>query len=133
MIFRRIIALGFGILLIGLGIAGCSSPTSSNAIDEIPNESAKERALDAEEAYLKAQFRNASCVESWGTYATAGIDRNATIINRTADGVYVEVTHPYWYGTDDNTEVDDGSTALYLVKHETVHRIRGDDVSPCSN
>jgi len=34
MISRRALALGIGILRIGQGIAGCSSPTSSNAIDE---------------------------------------------------------------------------------------------------
>ncbi|HKL30089.1 MAG TPA: hypothetical protein VJ898_12605 [Natrialbaceae archaeon] len=92
-----------------------------------------ERALATEEGYLEAVFRNASCVESWGTDATVGIDREATVVNRTADGVYVEVTHPYWYGTDDNTEVDDGSNALSLVTSETVHRVRGDEVSPCAD
>lgn len=155
----RIAVLGLGILLVAV-VAGCSTPTTritttdgastmttaggtADAVEtsvptttvsprSISNASATERALAAEEASLEAVFRNASCVESWGTDATVGIDREATVVNRTADGVYVEVTHPYWYGTDD-TEADDGSHALYLVTPETVHRVRGDDVSPCGD
>ena len=109
-----------------------SVPTTTVSPRSISNETVMERALAAEETYLEAAFRNASCVESWGTEATVGIDRGATVVNRTADGVYVEVTHPYWYGTDD-TEADGGSNALYLVTSETVHRVRGDDVSPCAD
>lgn len=134
----RSLALGVGILILALGITGCLGPATQTGTPEPnksttpePNESAEERALAAEEAYLEAQLRNASCVESWGTDATVGIEEEATTVNRTEDGVYVEVTHPFWYGTD-RVEADSGSTAIYLVTPESVERIRGDEVSPCS-
>lgn len=97
---------------------------------DVGDEEAKERALAAEEDYLTSQFENASCIEEWGLTAYGGIAENATISNRTVDGVYVEVTHPYWYGTGQD-EVDYGSTALYLVTPDNVQRIDGDDISPC--
>lgn len=135
----RSLALGAVILILALGIAGCLGPATQTGTPEPdesttpePNESAERRALAAEQAYLEAQLRNASCVESWGTNATVGIEEEATTVNRTKDGLYVEVTHPYWYGTD-RVEADSGSTALYLVTPETVERVRGDDVSPCSD
>lgn len=94
------------------------------------DEEAKERALTVEEDHITEQLENASCVSDWGLTAYGGIEENATVSNRTADGVRVEVTHPYWYSAEQD-EVDGGSNALYLVTAETVQRNNGTDVSPC--
>ncbi|WP_459194024.1 hypothetical protein [Halosimplex sp. J119] len=90
---------------------------------------AEKRALDAEEAYLTAQFENASCVESWDTYSPV-VEEETSIINRTGDGTYVEVKHPYSYGTETD-EADDASEAVYRVTAENETRVSGDEITPC--
>lgn len=96
----------------------------------VPAEEAKERALAAEEAYITSQLENASCVESWGLTSYSGVEKEAAVTNQTAEGVYIQVTHPYWYGTE-QVEADVGSDALYLVTPEEVQRLDGTHVSPC--
>lgn len=116
-------------LALGVGIAGCSSAESTDQAEhDVSNWTAKERALDAEETLLTDHLQNASCLENWGTTETT-VSKRATVTKRTSDGVYVEVTHPYWYHTDD-TEADLGSNALYVVTDETTERKRGDSLSP---
>ncbi|WP_224270498.1 hypothetical protein [Haloprofundus salinisoli] len=141
-------------VVLGLGIAGCTQTTPTDAAgnqsarDEssvgdpstteptavpasvVSDEEAKERALEAEKAHITEQLENASCVSGWGPTAPTGVEKRAVVIDRTADGVHVEVTHPYWYSTDD-TEADVGSDARYAVTDETVRRVSGDDVAPC--
>ncbi|WP_435179390.1 hypothetical protein [Halorussus sp. AFM4] len=90
---------------------------------------AKKRALAAEERYLKDRLREASCLQNWGTTPTTSSER-ATVTDRTADGVRVEVHHPYSYSTD-RTEADLASTARYVVTADAVRRVDGDEVSPC--
>lgn len=90
----------------------------------------EERALAAEEDYIVDRLEGAPCVESWGLTDYGGIEENATIDERTEDGVYVDASHPYWYGTD-RAEVDGGTFARYLVTDDTVQRIEGDDLEPC--
>lgn len=107
-----------------LATAGCLGGLA------VTGEEARERALDAERAHITEQLENASCVEGWGLENYGGIEKSATVTNRTADGVSVEVTHPYWYGTE-TVESDGGSNARYLVTADTVRRIDGTDVSPC--
>lgn len=121
---RRKILRSTGIAL-GLGIAGCTTAESSEP--SVSNQTAKNRALDAEESHLADQLQNASCLEDWGTTETT-VSKRATVTKRTSEGVYVEVTHPYWY-TKDDTESDQGSDALYVVTDETTERESGDSVS----
>ncbi|QLH83596.1 hypothetical protein [Halosimplex pelagicum] len=90
---------------------------------------AEQRALDAEERYLSAEFENASCVESWGTSSPV-VEEESSVVNRTGDGAYVEVSHPYFYGTDSD-EVDGASEAVYRVTADNETRVSGDTVVPC--
>lgn len=90
----------------------------------------KERALAAEEAYISEELENASCVDEWGLTDYGGWGKEATPINRSSDGVYVEVRHPYWFGTEE-LEADAGSEATYLVTDNGVQRLGGTKVSPC--
>lgn len=111
-------------LLVGLSVAGCLGGPAVTADD------AKERALAAEGDDVTARLENASCVDGWGLTSYAGVERTATVTNRTADGVYVAVTQPYWYSTA-REEADVGSEATYLVTADTVRRVDGTDVAPC--
>ncbi|MFC6952384.1 hypothetical protein [Halorubellus litoreus] len=111
-------------LLVVLATAGCLTAGG------VSNDDATERALDAEEASITERFENASCVESWSLTSYVGIDEEATVLNRTADGVYVNVTHPLSYATDDE-EADVATDATYLVTENETRRVSGTNVSPC--
>ena len=87
---------------------------------------AKERALSAEEEYITRQLQNTSCDRHWDMYGATG-EKQATVINRTADGVYVDVVDPY-YVTTDAEEVDAISEAQYFVTEEIVQRVTVSDV-----
>ena len=100
---------------------------------------AKERALHTEENYLERQFSSASCLDEWGTTATT-VRKSATVTDRTAEGVRVEVIHPFWFmetwteaGSNRayQSHADGGSHAQYLVTPETIKRLSGDSLSPC--
>jgi hypothetical protein len=151
---RRTVLSAIGSSLI-LPTAGClgdaetgsapTEPTPTDASDRATTETtttrttvpptvvsdtdAKERALAAEEAYLTEQLRSASCLSNWGTYPTTASKR-ATVADRTADGVRVEVVHPYSYSTD-RSEADGASRAVYVVTADDAERVSGDTVSPC--
>lgn len=105
---------------------GTGTPVPRSALSD---ESATERALAAEESYLTTQLRRASCLEDWGTSPTV-VNEAATVTDRRADGVYVEVRHPYWYSTA-NAEADGGSEARYRVGPNVAERVDGDRLSPC--
>ncbi|MFW5919064.1 MAG: twin-arginine translocation signal domain-containing protein [Halanaeroarchaeum sp.] len=134
-------------------LAGCSGPETTTesrsttttdgpenqtiAPATLSDETASERALTAEKEYLEGQLSGASCLDDWGTTATV-VERETTVIERTADGVRVDVVHPYWYTrtlTDRETSIqehsDAGSRATYLVTQNDEERLDGDDVSPC--
>ncbi|QIO25543.1 hypothetical protein [Haloarcula sp. JP-L23] len=120
----RTVILSICCSLVVFSIAGCMGGTG------VSNSEAKERALDAEEQHITEQFENASCVESWSPTSFVGLEKGATVTNRTTEGVYVEVTHPYSYSTK-KEEADVESTARYLITPDDVQRIHGTDVSPC--
>lgn len=120
-------------------VRSTTSERTMRAAADVPDEEAKERALTAEEEYLTEQFQNASCLTNWGTYPTTA-NKRATIVERSADGVYVEVVHPFSYTTEqteaeggsrEREEADGGSNALYLVTASSIERVRGDSVTPC--
>lgn len=96
---------------------------------KISDEEAKERALAAEKVYVEKYLKKASCLENWGTRPTTA-SKEATVTGRTAEGVRVEVSHPYSYSTGD-TEADLASKGAYLVTIDGTARISGDSVSPC--
>lgn len=135
----------------GLG-AGCldGSPTDGGADDagddatqpddattepptvspsEVSDGAAKERALAAEEEFLTARLENASCLNDWGTTPST-VSESAEVVDRSAEGVTVSVTHPYWYSTG-NEEADLASDAVYVVTADEVRRTGGTNVSPC--
>lgn len=119
---------------VSVGIAGCTSGYTANggqpADPSVSNVTATERALAAERSYLRERLQNASCLADWGTTPTT-VSKRATVTDRTSSGVYVEVTHPYWYSTD-RTDADGGTNAMYLVTEESTRRERGETVSiPC--
>jgi len=109
------------------GIAGCTE--TEILPPTISDEKAKKRALDAEEEYVFEHLQNAPCLTSWGTAGTPA-RKAATVIKRTTEGVRVEVTHPYWFSTND-MEVDATSRAVYLVSPDSVQRVSGDEIDPC--
>lgn len=111
-------------LLAVIATVGCLSGAGVS-----PDE-AKERALAAEEEHITDQLENASCVKSWSPISFVGIEENATVINQTAEGVFVEVTHPYSYSTE-RDEADYRSEARYRITAEDEERISGTKVSPC--
>jgi len=87
------------------------------------------RALDAEESYLVERFDNASCTTGWGTMETTA-QTTATVSDRTSEGVVVEVTHAYWYSTEE-LEADGASEARYRVSKSDTERIEGDTITIC--
>lgn len=112
-----------------------SRQSSVNALTtgapELTVETAITRALCAEERYLRQQLQQANCVDSWGAYDAGGSpDEEGTVVNRTSNGIYVDVQHPYWWG---NSEVSDDSfsTATYLVIGNRTRRVSGRAVEPC--
>lgn len=107
-------------------LSGCRSDGTA----KISNSSAKDRALAAEEQYITEQLGNASCVDSWGLVSFTGLQKEATVTNRTSDGVYVVVRHPYVYSTEE-VDADVESEAHYLVTSDDIDRISGTEVSPC--
>jgi hypothetical protein len=113
-------------VVVAIALAGCSGLGGPDVTDD----AAKERALTAEEQYLTARFENASCVEDWGLQSFTGIDREATVVNRTTDGLYVDVTQPFWYSTAE-VEADVSSEATYLVTRDDVARVAGREIKPC--
>jgi len=89
-----------------------------------------------------ARLSNANCLETWETNPTV-TNENATVVNRTQDGVIVRVEHPYSYtevpantdDTDQNVTVssyaDGASRARYLVRRNDIRRVSGDVIRPC--
>ncbi|KAB1198625.1 MULTISPECIES: hypothetical protein [Haloferax] len=153
---RRSLLTRVGATLVsGVGLAGClreapetesestntthsettedqtTTPASQTEIPfaEVTDEDAEARALAAEEAYLDSRLQNASCLLSWGTTPSTA-SREATVVERSADGVVVDVTHPYWYSKE-GEEADLVSEAFYLMNNTSVRRTSGDEVSPC--
>ena len=123
---RRHVLCSAGILT-GIGLAGCLG----GAISEVylTDGVAEQRAIEAEESYLVEKLESASCLTGWGTEETTA-QTTATVAERTAEGVVVEVTHAYWYSTD-FVEADGASEARYVVTENEARRIQGDTISPC--
>lgn len=131
--------------VIGVTTPGCISNTSISggptiSQSDISDESAKERALAAEEEFIEDRLSAASCLDDWGTWASVGIDEEATIQERTSKGVVVDVTHPFWYTavrTEQSSsrtgisEADGATNAQYLVTIDATERLDGDELSPC--
>jgi len=106
-----------------------TSPPETVAPAEVPDSEAKERAFAAEEAYLTERLEAADCLQNWGATASTASE-DATVVERNADGVRVNVRHPYWYSTE-RVDADTRSIARYLVDAERAERLYGSDVDPC--
>lgn len=76
------------------------------------------------------QLENASCVESLGLESYTGVETEATIVNRTEDGVRVDVIHSYWYSTADE-EADSAAEATYFVTADDAQRVNGNTIITC--
>ena len=105
------------------------TPQPVSDLSALSDSDAGELALQAEEVYLSMHLRNASCLETWGTYPTTSSEV-ATVVNRSAERIIVTVQHPYSYSTD-NTEADSSSTARYRVTENGTTRLSGDEIAPC--
>ncbi|WP_152420767.1 hypothetical protein [Haloarcula japonica] len=92
------------------------------------NDSAKKRALSAEEDYVFNQLQNASCASGAPGGQTG--TKYAKIINETNRGKYVEANVPYHYSTKE-LEADYESKALYLIDGPNIMRLKGDEITPC--
>jgi hypothetical protein len=113
---------GVGVVL---AVSGCVGSR------EMSNANAKERALTAEERYLRSRLENASCVETWSLTSFVSLEQSATVTNRTSEGVTVEVSHPYSFSSTD-LEADVETDARYLVTPNETRRVDGTEVTPCS-
>lgn len=123
---RRQILCSAGIVS-SIGLAGCLGGAISDVY--LTDGVAKERALEAEESYLVERLENASCLTGWGTSETTA-QTTASVADRTAEGVVVDVTHAYWYSTE-KAEADGASEARYVITDDDTRRIHGETVSPC--
>jgi hypothetical protein len=96
---------------------------------DVSNAAARDRALAAEEEFLRAELENASCLNGWGTTPSTASE-SAEVVERSADGVTVSVTHPYWFSTDD-VEADGASNAFHVVTKDGTQRASGTEIDPC--
>lgn len=94
------------------------------------NANAKERALTAEERYLRTRLEDATCVETWSLTSFVGLEQSATVTSRTSESVTVEVSHPYSFSSAER-DADVGTEARYLVTPTETKRVDGTEVSPC--
>ncbi|WP_459192551.1 hypothetical protein [Halosimplex sp. J119] len=88
----------------------------------LPDDTAKQRALGAERAFLSDSLPSKSCVDDWG-FSAPVVSKTAVIRNRTGDTVEVAVRHPFWYSSG-NGHGDTYSTAIYFVTAEATDRER---------
>lgn len=117
-------------LLVLLSVPGCLGGFGGPGGPAVSDETARERALTAEERHLRDRLGNASCVDGWGTNSYTGVEAEANVVNRTSAGVYVDVVHPFWYGTE-TVEADGRSAATYLVTPNATRRLDGTTIAPC--
>ncbi|PSQ27184.1 hypothetical protein BRD03_07925 [Halobacteriales archaeon QS_9_68_17] len=107
--------------------ATAERPTLSPA--DVSDAAARDRALAAEEEFLEAELGNASCLNDWGTTPSTASE-SAEVVERSAEGVTVSVTHPYWFSTDD-AEADGASNAFHVVTGDETRRASGTEIDPC--
>lgn len=115
--------------LVGAGCAGFGAETSTPAPRQsypdppadLTNESVRQVAIEYEETRLHNTLRNRSGVE---TVSVPGIHPSeATIVNRTDTGVYVEVAVSYSYSTE-TVEADHPLVrSVYVVGSNQVRRV----------
>lgn len=108
------------------------TPPPTISPSKISDREAESRALRAEKTYLVTHLQNASCLDSWGTgpYLAAP---NATVEDRNATGVFVDVIHPWSYTVDD-VAADGWTEATYFVTETNTTRLTGHnitDTTPC--
>ena len=96
-------------------------PCESESEDATTNKTITDDVLCAEEQYLKSQLEQADFVNEWGTTATV-IEEEVSILNETANGTYVHVRHPYYWGNG-KLSSDGASNATYLVTQDRLKRV----------
>lgn len=150
---RRTVLTSFPIIASGIVGAGClgradeesegtstpeqtptpeheQTPTPTPEYD-VSDDEAKRQAYEAETEHVTEIVESSDCV-SGGVGVGYPHTEFTSIEDRTEDGVYVSVDHPYWYTTDEGTHVHTGSQATYLVTTETAERIEGSEIAdPC--
>jgi hypothetical protein len=95
--------------------------------------SARQRALNAEEAHVAGHVDRAPCLEDWGT-GTGAVTERASVTGLAPLGVRVQVTLPYAYRVTIDGETvfaDTASDAVYEVTVLGTHRVSGDEIAPC--
>ena len=99
---------------------------------QLSDENAREMALEAEKSHLESELRDAECLHSWGTDGSV-TPKEADAVCRSADGIHVDVVHPYWTSREEDDVLDAASDARYVVNEEETERVGGDAISPCEN
>ena len=94
------------------------------------NETATDRALAAEEAYIETRLESATCVDGRGFENYGAWGETATALNRSDGGVYVAVGRLFRYATAE-LDADVGTEATYLVTADDARWVGGTEVSPC--
>lgn len=108
-----------------------STTTTQRTTESVRVTDAKSRALSTEEEHIDSVMRNASCVESWDT-AEVTAEKEARVVDETAEAVYVAVSHPHAYGRADQTEADSISNATYRVTDDDIQRVEYErELNPC--
>ena len=108
------------------------TPPPTISPSKISDREAGSRALRAEKTYLVTHLQNTSCLDSWGTGAYLAAP-NATVEDRNATGVFVDVIHPYSFTVDDGA-ADGWTEATYFVTETNTTRLTGHnitDTTPC--
>ena len=134
---RRKVLLNAGVILTA-GLSGCGSITKPECLTDwktdvqLSDENAREMALEAEKSHLESELRDAECLNSWGTDGSV-TPKEADAVCRSADGIHVDVVHPYWTSREEDDVLDTASDARYVVNEEETERVGGDAISPCEN
>jgi len=123
------------VLLLFAGCGGSFDTQTPGATQQtvapatLPDSEATDRALEAETDYVSARLENASCL-SYGETGEFTASAEATVTNRTQNGVVLNVQRPYSWAKND-TVADLVSNASYLVTKNQTNRRSGTSISPC--
>lgn len=118
---------------IGVGMPGlpgqsAGTPPSESYPAPPPNTTdtaVRQAAVEYEEAYVHNQLRH-HYREFW---VSRWEDPNATVLNRSDGGVYVEVTVTYSYSSENHVADGRTSTAVYFVDTTTIRRLHGSTIA----
>lgn len=135
-----------GAIITALAVSGCaatpssesssstSERTTTNIVPDYPtppatldNDTLRRVALRYEETFIRRHLRNASGISSFSV-GPATVTEQAVVVNRTVQGVYVEVLQPYSYEYPEGV-ADLSTRALYFINESLIERRQGTAVN----